>query len=52
VNPIVYVVDDNARMREADAENRQNLEQHADLNRRSESLTPREREIMALVGRM
>lgn len=33
-----------------DAENRQSLEQQADLKRRAESLTPREREVMALVA--
>jgi two-component system, LuxR family, response regulator FixJ len=33
-----------------DAESRQSLEQHADLQRRAESLTPREREVMALVA--
>ncbi|HEY0939439.1 MAG TPA: response regulator transcription factor [Steroidobacter sp.] len=32
-----------------DAENREIVERHADLRRRSESLTPREREVMALV---
>lgn len=32
-----------------DAENRAAVEKHADLRRRSESLTPREREVMALV---
>ncbi|HEY5760552.1 MAG TPA: response regulator transcription factor [Steroidobacter sp.] len=32
-----------------DAENRETVERHADLKRRSESLTPREREVMALV---
>ncbi|MFL6549044.1 MAG: response regulator transcription factor [Povalibacter sp.] len=32
-----------------DAENRAMVEQHADLRRRAESLTPREREVMALV---
>jgi FixJ family two-component response regulator len=32
-----------------DAENRQTVERHADLKRRAESLTPREREVMALV---
>jgi FixJ family two-component response regulator len=32
-----------------DAENRQMVERHADLKRRTESLTPREREVMALV---
>jgi two-component system response regulator FixJ len=32
-----------------DAENRATLEKHADLKRRYESLTPREREVMALV---
>src|SRR5512138_2107936 len=32
-----------------DAENRATLEKHADLKRRAESLTPREREVMALV---
>lgn len=32
-----------------DAENRQNVERHADLKRRRESLTPREREVMAMV---
>jgi FixJ family two-component response regulator len=32
-----------------DAENRSAVEKHADLRRRSESLTPREREVMALV---
>ena len=32
-----------------DAENREMVERHADLKRRVESLTPREREVMALV---
>jgi two-component system, LuxR family, response regulator FixJ len=32
-----------------DAENRAIIERHADLKRRAESLTPREREVMALV---
>jgi FixJ family two-component response regulator len=32
-----------------DAENRAAVERHADLRRREESLTPREREVMALV---
>lgn len=32
-----------------DAENREIVERHADLKRRVESLTPREREVMALV---
>ena len=32
-----------------DAENRAELQKHADLKRRMESLTPREREVMALV---
>lgn len=32
-----------------DAENRAAIERHADLRRRQESLTPREREVMALV---
>jgi two-component system, LuxR family, response regulator FixJ len=32
-----------------DAENRETVERHADLKRRSELLTPREREVMALV---
>jgi two-component system response regulator FixJ len=32
-----------------DAENRANVERHADLKQRYESLTPREREVMALV---
>jgi two-component system response regulator FixJ len=32
-----------------DAENRETVERHADLKRRAESLTPREREVMALV---
>lgn len=32
-----------------DAENRANVDRHADLKQRSESLTPREREVMALV---
>jgi FixJ family two-component response regulator len=32
-----------------DAENREVVERHADLKRRAESLTPREREVMALV---
>jgi two-component system response regulator FixJ len=32
-----------------DAENRQAVERHADLKRRADSLTPREREVMALV---
>lgn len=32
-----------------DAENRRNVERHADLRKRAESLTPREREVMALV---
>jgi two-component system response regulator FixJ len=32
-----------------DAENRELVERHADLKRRVESLTPREREVMALV---
>jgi FixJ family two-component response regulator len=32
-----------------DAENREIVERHADLKRRAESLTPREREVMALV---
>lgn len=32
-----------------DAENRASVEKHADLKRRAESLTPREREVMALV---
>ena len=32
-----------------DAENRAAIERHADLRRREESLTPREREVMALV---
>lgn len=32
-----------------DAENRKTIEKHADLKRRAESLTPREREVMALV---
>lgn len=32
-----------------DAENRANVLKHADLKQRSESLTPREREVMALV---
>lgn len=32
-----------------DAENRAIVEKHADLKRRAESLTPREREVMALV---
>jgi two-component system, LuxR family, response regulator FixJ len=32
-----------------DAENRQTLLRHADLKRRSESLTPREREVMKLI---
>lgn len=32
-----------------DAENREMVQRHADLRRRSESLTPREREVMALV---
>jgi two-component system, LuxR family, response regulator FixJ len=32
-----------------DAENRAAVEKHADLRKRSESLTPREREVMALV---
>jgi two-component system response regulator FixJ len=32
-----------------DAENREIVERHADLRRRAESLTPREREVMALV---
>ena len=32
-----------------DAENRQTIERHADLKRRAASLTPREREVMALV---
>ena len=32
-----------------DAENRAIVERHADLKRRSESLTPREREVMAMV---
>lgn len=32
-----------------DAENRETVERHADLKRRSESLTPREREVMGLV---
>lgn len=32
-----------------DAENRETVERHADLKRRSESLTPRETEVMALV---
>jgi two-component system, LuxR family, response regulator FixJ len=39
----------NAALR-LDAENRQTLEQQADLKRRSESLTPREREVMELVA--
>lgn len=32
-----------------DAENRQMVQRHADMRRRAESLTPREREVMALV---
>ncbi len=32
-----------------DAENRRNVDRHADLRKRAESLTPREREVMALV---
>lgn len=32
-----------------DAENRKTVERHADLRRRADSLTPREREVMALV---
>jgi two-component system, LuxR family, response regulator FixJ len=32
-----------------DAENRETVERHADLKRRAESLTPREREVMAMV---
>ena len=32
-----------------DAENRETVERHADLKRRRESLTPREREVMGLV---
>ena len=32
-----------------DAENRETVERHADLHRRAESLTPREREVMAAV---
>jgi two-component system, LuxR family, response regulator FixJ len=32
-----------------DAENRETVERHADLKRRAESLTPREREVMGLV---
>jgi DNA-binding NarL/FixJ family response regulator len=32
-----------------DAENRASVEKHADVKRREESLTPREREVMALV---
>jgi FixJ family two-component response regulator len=32
-----------------DAENRHNVERHADLRKRAESLTPREREVMAMV---
>jgi len=32
-----------------DAENRANVDRHADLKQRSESLTPREREVMAMV---
>lgn len=32
-----------------DAQNRATIERHADLKRRAESLTPREREVMALV---
>jgi two-component system, LuxR family, response regulator FixJ len=32
-----------------DAENREIVQRHADLRRRAESLTPREREVMALV---
>lgn len=32
-----------------DAENREAVDRHADLKRRAESLTPREREVMALV---
>jgi two-component system, LuxR family, response regulator FixJ len=32
-----------------DAENRSSVERHADLRRRAESLTPREREVMAAV---
>jgi two-component system, LuxR family, response regulator FixJ len=33
----------------SDAENRASVEKHADVKRREESLTPREREVMALV---
>jgi two-component system, LuxR family, response regulator FixJ len=32
-----------------DAQNRETVERHSDLKRRAESLTPREREVMALV---